>query len=77
MSQPYLPPPPPEADYFPVSCQHMFGPLPIPSSSMETSITLDSGLSENAFLHNISFCHADWVNERIPKDNVGYDIILV
>jgi len=54
----------------------MFGPLPIPPSSMETSITLDSGVSENVFLHNVSFHRADWVNECIPKDDVGYDIIL-
>jgi len=77
MSQPYLPPPPPEADYFPASCQHMFSPLPIPPSSTKTAITLNSGVSKNAFPHNVSFRRADWVNEHIPKDNVGYDIILV
>ena len=74
--QPHPPPAPPEADYFPASCQHMFGPLPIPPSSTDMSITLDSGVSENAFPHNVSFRRADWVNERILEDEAGYDVIL-
>jgi len=77
--QPHPPPAPPaEADHFPASCQHMFGPLPIPPtpSSTETGITLDAGVSENAFPHNVSFRRADWVNERIPEDEPGYDVIL-
>ena len=76
MSQPHLPPPLPEANYFPASCQHMFGPLPIPPSSTETSIMLDSGVSEIAFPHNVSFRCTDWVNECIPEDDMGYDVIL-
>ncbi|KAH9959266.1 Bin3-domain-containing protein [Russula dissimulans] len=62
---------PPAPDHFPASCQHMFGPLPIPSSD-----ALDSGISENAFPHNLSFRRADWVNERIPEDEAGYDVIV-
>jgi 7SK snRNA methylphosphate capping enzyme len=55
----------------------MFGPLPIPPSGTEMSTTtLDSGVSENAFPHNVSFRRADWVNERIPEDETGYDVIL-
>ena len=76
--QPHPPPPPPEADYFPASCQHMFGPLPIPPtpSSTEIDIRFDAGVPENAFPHNVSFRRADWVNERIPEDEPGYDVIL-
>ena len=67
--QPHPPPAPPEADYFPVSCQHISSPLPIPPtpSSTETGIRLDAGVPEIAFPHNVSFCRADWVNECIPK----------
>ena len=74
--QPHPPPAPPEADYFPASCQHMFGPLSIPPtpSSMETGIRLDAGVPENAFPHNVSFRRADWVNDRIPEDEPGYNV---
>ncbi|KAN0126478.1 Bicoid-interacting protein 3 (Bin3) domain containing protein [Russula decolorans] len=67
------PPPPNAAAYFPASCQHMFGPLPTPPT--DTS-TFESGISDNKFPHNISFRHADWVNERVPEDEAGYDVIL-
>jgi 7SK snRNA methylphosphate capping enzyme len=50
----------------------MFGPLPIPP----TTDSLDPGVSENAFPHNVSFRRADWVNERIPEDDAGYDVIV-
>ncbi|KAI0065825.1 Bin3-domain-containing protein [Artomyces pyxidatus] len=59
--------PVPRADYFPASCQHMFGPLPIPP--------VDVG-GADAFPHNVSFRCADWVNEVIPEDAGGYDVIL-
>jgi 7SK snRNA methylphosphate capping enzyme len=52
----------------------MFGPLPIPPA--DTAPALDSGVSENQFPHNISFRRADWVNERIPEDEAGYDVIV-
>jgi 7SK snRNA methylphosphate capping enzyme len=51
----------------------MFGPLPIPST--DTSI-LDSDISDDEFPHNVSFRRADWVNERIPEDEAGYDVIV-
>ncbi|KAJ7636951.1 Bicoid-interacting protein 3-domain-containing protein [Roridomyces roridus] len=53
-----------EADYFPASCAHSLGPLPIPQSSPDV------------FPHNISFRTADWVNEAIPEDATGYDVVL-
>jgi 7SK snRNA methylphosphate capping enzyme len=69
------PPPPPGvmADYFPASCQHMFGPLPIPPTDTPA---LGFGVSDHEFPHNISFRRADWVNERIPEDGAGYDVIV-
>ncbi|KAI0249983.1 Bicoid-interacting protein 3-domain-containing protein [Lactifluus subvellereus] len=65
------PPALPEADHFPASCQHMFGPLPIPPTDI-----LDLSVSENTFPHNITFRRADWVNERIPEDDASYDVIV-
>ncbi|KAH9986344.1 Bicoid-interacting protein 3-domain-containing protein [Russula compacta] len=62
---------PPEPNHFPASCQHMFGPLPIPPTD-----TIDLSASENTFPHNISFRRADWVNECIPEDQTGYDVII-
>ncbi|KAK7037992.1 Bin3-type SAM domain-containing protein [Favolaschia claudopus] len=53
-----------EPDYFPASCAHSHGPLPIPPSSPEL------------FPHNVSFRTADWVNDAIPEDAIGYDIVL-
>ncbi|KAJ7731106.1 Bicoid-interacting protein 3-domain-containing protein [Mycena maculata] len=53
-----------EADYFPSSCAHSLGPLPIPRSAPDT------------FPHNVSFRTADWVNDAIPEDEGGYDIVL-
>jgi 7SK snRNA methylphosphate capping enzyme len=53
-----------EWDYFPASCAHSHGPLPIPSSSPEL------------FPHNVSFRTADWVNVTIPEDEGGYDVVL-
>jgi 7SK snRNA methylphosphate capping enzyme len=54
----------------------MFGPLPIPPADADTTPVLDPGVSENEFPHNISFRRADWVNERIPEDEAGYDVIV-
>ncbi|KAJ7165875.1 Bicoid-interacting protein 3-domain-containing protein [Mycena filopes] len=53
-----------EADYFPASCAHSLGPLPIPHSAREL------------FPHNLSFRTADWVSEPIPEDEGGYDVVL-
>ena len=58
-------------DYFPASCQHMSGPLPIPPTD-----TLHLDTSEHKFPHNITFRRADWVNEHIPEDETGYDVII-
>jgi 7SK snRNA methylphosphate capping enzyme len=51
----------------------MFGLLPVPST--DTSI-LDSGISDDEFPHNVFFCCADWINERIPEDEASYDVIM-
>ena len=51
----------------------MFGPLPIPPTD---SSALDSGFSDSQFPHNVSFRRADWVNEPIPEDEAGFDVIL-
>ncbi len=53
-------------DYFPASCEHMFGPLPLPSSES----------SPDTFPHNVVFRTADWVNKEIVEDAEGYDVIL-
>ncbi|KAH9071489.1 hypothetical protein EDB83DRAFT_251521 [Lactarius deliciosus] len=53
-----LPPKPPVANYFPASCQHTFGPLPIPPTD-----TFHPDGANHKFLHNITFRRADWVNE--------------
>lgn len=52
--------------HFPASCEHMFGPLPIPSST--------SGMQ--TFPHNVLFRTADWVNFEISEDKLGYDIVI-
>ena len=33
-------------------------------------------ISDDKFSHNMSFRRADWVNERIPEDEAGYDVIM-
>ncbi|KAH9169489.1 Bicoid-interacting protein 3-domain-containing protein [Lactarius sanguifluus] len=65
------PPKPPVIDYFPASCQHMFGPLPVPPTD-----TFHSDTANHTFPHNITFRRADWVNECIPEDEAGYDVII-
>ncbi|KAA1468789.1 Bin3-domain-containing protein [Dentipellis sp. KUC8613] len=57
-----------KADYFPASCQHMFGPLPVPPAEVI------GGVEE--FPHNISFRRADWTNETIPEDAGSYDVVV-
>ena len=59
---------PPDPNYFPASCQLMFGQLPI----LPSDISGDTG----TFPHNISFRCADWVHEVIPEDAEGYDVVL-
>jgi len=57
----------------------MFGPLPIPPNGdldTDTGTSLDLDVSQIAFPHNVSFRRADWVNERIPEDEAGHDVII-
>ncbi|KAI0332399.1 Bin3-domain-containing protein [Cubamyces sp. BRFM 1775] len=56
-------------DYFPASCEHMFGPLPIPDAASQEG-------APDMFPHNVVFRTADWVNNEIPDDAEGYDIVL-
>ncbi|KAF9564548.1 Bin3-domain-containing protein [Agrocybe pediades] len=53
--------------YFPASCEHEFGSLPIPPSSVR---------GKNVFPHNITFRTADWVNKDIHEDAEGYDVVV-
>ena len=57
------------ANYFPASFEHMFGPLPIPSSRACKDAT-------DTFPHNVAFRSADWVNEEIPEDAEGYNVVV-
>ncbi|KAH9850001.1 Bin3-domain-containing protein [Lenzites betulinus] len=56
-------------EYFPASCEHMFGPLPIPAAASQEK-------AGEAFPHNVTFRAADWVNTDIPDDNEGYDVVF-
>ncbi|KAF9073110.1 Bicoid-interacting protein 3-domain-containing protein [Rhodocollybia butyracea] len=56
-----------QADYFPVSLQHSFGPLPIPPSQIR---------GKHVFPHNVSFRTADWTKESIVEDTDGYDVVI-
>ncbi|KAI0774060.1 Bin3-domain-containing protein [Fomes fomentarius] len=58
------------ADYFPVSCEHMFGPLPVPDVA---SLGRDGA---DKFPHNVSFRTADWIKNEIPEDSDGYDVVV-
>ena len=55
-----------------MACEHMFGPLPIP----EPASSPTSGSGNRIFPHNVSFRTADWVQEKIPEDIDGYDVVL-
>ncbi|KAH9942583.1 Bicoid-interacting protein 3-domain-containing protein [Amylocystis lapponica] len=59
-----------QPDYFPMSCEHMFGPLPIPAAAPA------SNSASHEFPHNITFRTADWVRDEIPEDTEGYDVVL-
>lgn len=54
-------------NYFPASCEHEFGSLPIPPSSNR---------GKNVFPHNICFRTADWTKTSIPEDADGYDVVV-
>ena len=53
--------------YFPESLASTFGHLPIPPSTRET---------QDKFPHNLTFRTADWPSQRIPEDDIGYDVIV-
>lgn len=56
-------------DYFPASCEHMFGALPIPAAAPHEK-------AADAFPHNVAFRAADWVNSEVPDDAEGYDVVI-
>ncbi len=61
----------PAVDYFPASCQHMFGPLLIPPTDR-----FYSDAAKHKFPHNITFRRADSVTERIKtivRTDWGHD----
>ena len=62
-----FPHPSPQPDYFPMSCEHESGFLPIPPSEIR---------DRHVFPHNVSFRTADWVATRIPEDVDGYDVVI-
>jgi 7SK snRNA methylphosphate capping enzyme len=54
-------------DYFPAALLHMFGPVPLPESLNGT---------RNTFPLNVTFRAADWVNDGVPEDADGWDVII-
>ncbi|KAF5318624.1 hypothetical protein D9619_010718 [Psilocybe cf. subviscida] len=59
--------PPPPRNYFPLSCDHEFGTLPVPPSAHR---------GKTSFPHNVSFRTADWTKTEIPEDAAGYDVVV-
>ncbi|TCD69838.1 hypothetical protein EIP91_005915 [Steccherinum ochraceum] len=59
-----------EVDYFPASCEHMFGALPIPPQSEDEAVSADR------FPHNLTFQTADWTRQAIHEDSEGYDAVV-
>ncbi|KAF8871251.1 Bicoid-interacting protein 3-domain-containing protein [Gymnopilus junonius] len=57
----------PARHYFPASCEHEYGSLPIAPSSNR---------GKDVFPHNIAFRTADWVETGIPEDSEGYEIVV-
>jgi len=56
-----------EPDYFPASCEHEFGSLPVPPGENR---------GKYMFPHNVTFRTADWVEEEIVEDKGGYDVVI-
>ncbi|GLB39186.1 putative bicoid-interacting protein 3 (Bin3) [Lyophyllum shimeji] len=56
-----------QPDYFPLSCEHEFGSLPVPPSDIR---------GRHVFPHNLSFRTADWVATRIPEDAERYNVVV-
>jgi len=57
----------PVPEYFPESLASTFGHLPIPPSTQDT---------QDKFPHNLTFRTADWLNQIIPEDDAGYDVVI-
>ena len=55
-----------DRDYFPASCEHSYGPLPIPSSRTRAA----------PFPHNVTFRTVDWMAEQETSDEFRYDVVL-
>ena len=55
------------ANYFPASCEHSFGHLPIPASR-DRDTTM--------FPHNVLFRTANWLEHSILEDAQGYDVVI-
>ena len=53
-------------DYFPASCEHSYGPLPIPSNRTGAAV----------FPHTVTFRTVDWLTEQDASDESRYDIVL-
>ncbi|KAF5383207.1 hypothetical protein D9615_004959 [Tricholomella constricta] len=57
----------PKPEYFPMSCEHEFGSLPIPPSDIR---------GRHSFPHNLSFRTADWTSTDIPEDAERYNVVV-
>ncbi|KAF8886496.1 S-adenosyl-L-methionine-dependent methyltransferase [Infundibulicybe gibba] len=64
---PYTQAPASLPDYFPLSCEHEFGPLPIPPFQVR---------GKHSFPHNLSFRTADWTTTPIPEDATAYTVVI-
>lgn len=53
--------------FFPASCEHELGPLPIPPAAHRGKTT---------FPHNVAFRAANWPATSIPEDAAGYDVVV-
>jgi Bicoid-interacting protein 3 (Bin3) len=56
-----------QPDYFPISCEHEFGSLPVPASKTR---------GRHMFPHNVSFRTADWTCTEIPEDAERYNVVI-
>lgn len=56
-----------QPNYFPISCEHEFGSLPVPPSKTR---------GQHVFPHNILYRTADWTCTEIPEDAERYDVVI-
>ena len=56
-----------QPDYFPISCEHGLGSLPVPPSETR---------GRHTFPHNVSFRTADWTSTEIPEDAEHYNVVI-